>query len=56
MVWAEQDTKNRTYQTEIKVLGEDRMGMLIDISKILLIEKIPVKALNARTNKNNESF
>ena len=53
---AEQDTKNRTYQTEIKVIGEDRMGMLIDISRVLTEEKIPVKALNARTNKNNESI
>ncbi|NLK21103.1 MAG: bifunctional (p)ppGpp synthetase/guanosine-3',5'-bis(diphosphate) 3'-pyrophosphohydrolase [Epulopiscium sp.] len=52
---SEQDTKNRTYQTEVKIIGEDRMGMIIDISKILTEEKIPVKALNARTNKEHEA-
>jgi guanosine-3',5'-bis(diphosphate) 3'-pyrophosphohydrolase len=53
---AEKDFKNITYQTEIKVIGEDRMGLIVDISRVLTEEKIPVKALNARTTKNNESI
>ena len=50
------EIKNLTYQTEIRVIGEDRMGMIVDISRVLTEEKIPVKALNARTTKNNESI
>ncbi|WP_058486120.1 RelA/SpoT family protein [Defluviitalea phaphyphila] len=53
---AEKDAKDRTYQTEIKIIGEDRMGMIIDISKVLTEEKVPVKALNARTNKRHEAI
>jgi guanosine-3',5'-bis(diphosphate) 3'-pyrophosphohydrolase len=52
----EKEIKNLTYQTEIRVIGEDRMGMIVDISRVLTEEKIPVKALNARTTKNNESI
>lgn len=32
------------------------MGLIVDISRVLTEEKIPVKALNARTTKNNESI
>ena len=39
----------RHYIVEIRVKGEDRPSMLLDISRVLDEEKIPVKSLNART-------
>lgn len=53
--WFEQPDQKRTYITEIQILGEDRMGIIVDISKILTDMKIPVKSLNARTTKNHEA-
>ena len=34
----EKEIKNLTYQTEIRVIGEDRMGMIVDISRVLTEE------------------
>ena len=45
----------RTYVTEIQVRAIDRMGMILDISRVLTDMKIHVKTLNARSTKDNES-
>ncbi|MFP4697972.1 MAG: RelA/SpoT family protein [Eubacteriales bacterium] len=45
------DNTNVLYQAEIAIYGDDRTGLLVDISKILTEEKLPVKSLNARSNK-----
>jgi GTP pyrophosphokinase len=51
--WEFEDTENtnRLYQAEIQIYGTDRTGLLVDISKILTEEKLPVKSLNARSSK-----
>lgn len=54
--WFEETTMKRTYITEIQITGSDRMGIIVDISKILTDLKIPVKSLNARTTKNHEAI
>jgi GTP pyrophosphokinase len=54
--WFERPDEKRTYITEIQIIGGDRMGIIIDISRILTDMKIPVKSLNARTTKNNEAI
>ena len=45
----------RTYVTEIQVRAIDRMGIILDISKVLTDMKIHVKTLNARSTKDNEA-
>ncbi|NLL70989.1 MAG: bifunctional (p)ppGpp synthetase/guanosine-3',5'-bis(diphosphate) 3'-pyrophosphohydrolase, partial [Epulopiscium sp.] len=54
--WYVEDNKDFYYQTEIQVIGDDRLGLLIDISRVLTDEKIAVKSLNARTTKEGEAF
>ncbi len=46
---------DRIYVTEIQVRALDRMGIILDISKVLTDMKIHVKTLNARSTKNNEA-
>ena len=46
----------RTYVTEIQITCLDRLGIIVDISKILSDMKLPVKALNAKTTKSNAVF
>lgn len=46
------DSTKKDFLADIRVLGEDRLGMLVDITKIFSDEKISLKNINARTNKN----
>ena len=39
------------YDTEIIIYAYDRMGILLDITKILTENKIDVKSINSRTSK-----
>ncbi|MBS6396913.1 MAG: bifunctional (p)ppGpp synthetase/guanosine-3',5'-bis(diphosphate) 3'-pyrophosphohydrolase [Clostridiales bacterium] len=39
------------YTTEIKIYGNNRHGLLVDISKVLTEQNIDVKSMNARTSK-----
>ncbi|MCL2699231.1 MAG: TGS domain-containing protein, partial [Defluviitaleaceae bacterium] len=43
------NTESRHYVVDIRVMGGDRNGMLLDITRILDDEKISVKTMNART-------
>lgn len=52
----DKDTPKRVYITEIQITGGDRLGIIVDISKVLTDMKIPVKSLNARTTKNHEAI
>lgn len=54
--WFNQEEVNRTYITEIQITGSDRMGIIVDISKILTDMKVAVKSLNARTTRNHEAI
>ncbi|HHX62194.1 MAG TPA: bifunctional (p)ppGpp synthetase/guanosine-3',5'-bis(diphosphate) 3'-pyrophosphohydrolase [Epulopiscium sp.] len=47
--------EDRTYVTEIQVRALDRMGIILDISRVLTDMKIHVKTLNARSTKNDEA-
>lgn len=46
----------RTYVTEIQITCLDRMGIIVDVSKILTDMKLPVKSFNAKTTKSNAVF
>lgn len=53
----EQTNLNILYQIEIQIFGNDRPGLLVDISKVLTEENTPVKSLNARSdNSGNAVF
>lgn len=54
--WFNEEESHRTYITEIQITGSDRLGIIVDISKILTDMKVPVKSLNARTTKNHEAI
>lgn len=46
-----QETADEYYDAEIIIYAYDRMGILMDITKVLTENKIDVKALNTRTSK-----
>ncbi|PKM51868.1 MAG: GTP pyrophosphokinase [Firmicutes bacterium HGW-Firmicutes-7] len=52
---SEKTTTNILYKTEIQIIGSDRVGLLVDISKILTEENIPVKSLNARSDNGGKA-
>ncbi|WP_069997369.1 RelA/SpoT family protein [Cellulosilyticum sp. I15G10I2] len=52
----EKEVAKRTYVTEIQITCLDRLGIIVDISKILTDMKLPVKSFNAKTIKNNAVF
>ncbi len=41
---------------EIQIIGSNKVGLLVDVSKVLTEEKIPVKSLNARSIKGEKSI
>lgn len=44
--------KNQEFFAEIRITGEDRIGLIVDVTRVLTEEKISVKTINGRTNKN----
>lgn len=56
--WQNLDEKqtSRLYQVEIQIIGSNKVGLLVDVSKVLTEEKIPVKSLNARSIKGEKSI
>ncbi|GMQ59016.1 bifunctional (p)ppGpp synthetase/guanosine-3',5'-bis(diphosphate) 3'-pyrophosphohydrolase [Vallitalea sediminicola] len=56
--WQNLDEKesSRLYQVEIQIISSNRVGLLVDISKVLTEERIPVKSLNARSIKGDKSI
>lgn len=51
--WDIQDknAQHTSYLAEIRVTGSDRVGLIMEVSRVLTDEDIPVKAFNARTTK-----
>ncbi|MDR2899594.1 MAG: bifunctional (p)ppGpp synthetase/guanosine-3',5'-bis(diphosphate) 3'-pyrophosphohydrolase [Clostridiales bacterium] len=54
--WNIPDNAATTYRAELSIVCEDRMGLIIDISKVFTEYKIPVKNLNARSHNNEAVF
>ena len=52
----EKNAQGFSYRAEIQIIADDRMNLLMDISKVLAYEKVPVKALNARTSNGRSVF
>ena len=54
--WHVQEKSGNTYHTDIRMLCDDRDGLLADITRIFSDEKIKVTALNVRTNNGEAVF
>ncbi len=52
----EKGSEGITYRAELRIICDDRMGLLVDISKFLTDEKISVKSLNARSSDGEAIF
>lgn len=48
--------KTLRYKIEIQIIAHDRVGILVDISKVITEEDIPVKAINARTDNSGTAI
>ncbi|MCL2405570.1 MAG: bifunctional (p)ppGpp synthetase/guanosine-3',5'-bis(diphosphate) 3'-pyrophosphohydrolase [Defluviitaleaceae bacterium] len=53
--WSNQE-KTGNYHTDIRILCDDRDGLLADISRILADEKVKVTSMNVRTNSHNDAI
>ena len=51
-----ENSKAVEFRADIKLTCDDRMGLLVDISRLLTNENMSVKSLNARTVKNAAVF
>ncbi len=49
--WSIDTIKDKEFLAEIRITGEDRIGLLVDITKVFTDEKISLKNINARTVK-----
>jgi len=49
------ETDNQSYRADLQISGENRQGLLLDLSKILTEENIKVESLNARSINKEES-
>jgi len=54
--WHVADKSGHTYHADIRLLCDDRDGLLADISRILSDEKIKVTGMNVRTHQNEAIF
>ncbi|WP_250277706.1 RelA/SpoT family protein [[Clostridium] colinum] len=49
--WSLDKSKGKEFLAEIRITGEDRLGLLVDITKVFTDEKLSLKNINARTIK-----
>ena len=49
------ENKSSSYIANIRISGQDRDGLLLDVTNILVDQKIPCKSANAFVNKSGEA-
>ena len=52
----ERQNESALFRADICIICDDKMGLLADISRVFIEEKIDVKSLNVRTGKNEAVF
>ena len=52
----DKEAEGVSFRADVKIAGDDRLGLLVEISKVLTDDKIAVKSMNARTVKNESIF
>ena len=50
--WQQTEGVRETYSTEIKIYCNNRLGLIVDISKIFTEAKIDITSINLKTAKN----
>lgn len=50
-----QSAKDMVYRADIQIIGRDREGLLLDVSRVLTEENLAVKSLNARAVNRDKS-
>jgi len=51
----QKDHVGETYATELEIYTNNRVGLLVDISKVLSDSNIDIKALTSRVGKNDKA-
>ncbi|MCL2199482.1 MAG: bifunctional (p)ppGpp synthetase/guanosine-3',5'-bis(diphosphate) 3'-pyrophosphohydrolase [Defluviitaleaceae bacterium] len=54
--WQTDPKKELSFHTEMRITGDDRDGLLADVSRILSDEKIKIRTMNARTIQSEAVF
>ena len=49
--WSLDKSQHKEFLAEIRITGEDRIGLLVDITKVFTDEKLSLRNINARTVK-----
>ena len=49
--WQKIEGETAQYMAEIKVYGNNRTGLLVDVSKVLSERQIDINSINSNTNK-----
>ena len=49
--WSLEESKGKEFSADLRILGEDRLGLLVDITRVFTDEKVSLKNINARTTK-----
>ncbi len=52
----EKVASNMLYKAELQIDADDRSGMLVDVSRVLTDEGVPIRSMNARTTNNHRSI
>ena len=52
---AERTGAGKGYATELTIYANNRMGQIVDISKVLTDNKIDISSMNSRTAKNGKA-
>ena len=51
--WYTDESKGVSYMTDLQIKAFDRSGLISDITGVVFEAKLPVKAINARANRDN---
>jgi GTP pyrophosphokinase len=49
--WQKSTQTNATYLAEIQIYAVNRMGLIVDISKVFTERQVDIKSMNTRTSK-----
>lgn len=49
------EPEQESYATELTIYANNRMGQIVDISKVLTDNKIDISSMNSRTAKNGKA-
>ena len=51
--WQDDGTKTDKYKTAVTVFANNRIGLIVDVSRVLAEAEVDIKTLNTRVSKQN---